>query len=169
MEEGLVQSDDTFCRLIKEKMYIEPPAEAKYYGARVDCLLHTTQAYLVGMGLMAWRMLYGGRRAPGPFWPDSAYIIFQDGISAFISKFLDLFQDTHTTEMFFANQITYLGPIRVEFALSSRYRSHLSASLASNLSSYSITANPNQFSGSPYRTILFKFFSDLLNGLFAQA
>jgi hypothetical protein len=49
-------------------------------------------------------------------WPDSADIIFEDGIASWIAKLCNLFEDSYGCKMFFNDQMAYFGLIWIELA-----------------------------------------------------
>ena len=91
-----VELDDTFNGLIREMMVIKPSAEAQYNGT---CLYddpsspeNNGMGTLVHLPFFSRRMINGGSWPFVRLCPDGTDIVLEDGILAFKTEFLDLFQ-----------------------------------------------------------------------------
>ena len=157
---------DTFEGLIREKAYKNPTTEAKHNGTGVDDMpfspnnglmrapVHLT---FLARGMINWRRWPFVR-----FWPDRADIILEDGIASLIAKFCDLFQDPHGSKMFFNDEVTDLGLMRIEFAWTARMGRSIRDGMCESfqLSYKSIAANAYLFCCPSYVAGFFKNFLD---------
>ena len=162
-----MQTDDAFSGFIREMVGKKPTTEAKHNGTGMNDLSSSSKNDLmrapVHLSFLTRRMVNGWCGAPKRRWPDDTNIPLEDGIASLIAKLCDLFQNPHSSEMLFPDQIAYFRLVWIKFARPMMRSRRIGEWIGKSfeLSAYSVAANTRSFDGLSYGTGFFEYFPNI--------